>query len=187
MLQLLNGVQSKTKQDTTMVLDELKRLYDDGDLKKKKQLADKENDGLPKRVIFDNNIAYYIGMNLAVSSKDFIKFRYGMTAVAIAVQPSQWTRLLTDGLEDRELRDTCAAISKQTLELMLKLENKVVIEKRKNKSRGKTSVKALGDRWKTVWKKVCMNPEKKSDLELKTGLERNLGKTGRLKELCQPF
>ena len=89
MLQLLNGVQSKTKQDTVMVVDKLKRLYDNGELKKKKQLADKQNVGLPKRVLFDNNIAYYIGMNLDVSSKDLVKFRYEMTAVAIVMQPSQ--------------------------------------------------------------------------------------------------
>lgn len=70
---------------------------------------------------------------------------------------------------------------------MLELENTFVNKKFKKKSRGKPSVNALGDWWKTEWEKVCTNPRKKSELELKTGLERGLGKKGRLKEPCQPF
>ena len=80
-------------------------------LHKKKELADKEGDNVSKQALFDSKNTYYIDMNTTVVNNDWVKFTGGMTTVAITIK--MWTKLLNDGLEDKELRGgMCAEISK---------------------------------------------------------------------------
>ena len=130
---------------------------------------------MPKRALFDDKCDYYIGMNNSVPNNNWKKFKHGMTVAAVAIERSQWEKLLTDGLEDKDLRQLCSDITKQTTSLMLQMENEYINDKPKTSCRGGSSVNALGERWKAVCRKVELQPRKKSELEMQNWLKEKLG------------
>lgn len=160
------------------ISEEIERLYNSGVFLTKKANADRARVEMPRRALFDPQCPYFVGTNPNINSKDGNKYRFGMTLVAVSTTPDEWNQLLSSNLEDVKLRNIGRDIGDRALEKMLSLENQYVNETVvQKKARAKKNVNSIGDRWRTVIKKVKKEPYNKTDDEMKQWLSDKLGES----------